>query len=110
EFTALRFVASAVPNEVRFVCCRGARHGERPAFDTNAATPRTEASRYNKSDSGVFTFRSRWCYCAKIIAAVVEAFLLVASCFHLPAARDPGHDRLGQARHLAAAAGAVVAE
>src|SRR5262245_26017951 len=51
--------------------------------------------------------------CAKIIAAVVEAFLLVASCFHLPAARDPGHDRLRQARHLAAAAaaaGAVVAE
>jgi len=44
---------------------------------------------------------------------VVEAFLLVASCFHLPAAHDPGHDRLRQARHLAAAAavaGAVVAE
>ena len=44
---------------------------------------------------------------------MVEAFLLVASCFHLPAAHDPGHDRLRQARHLAAAAavaGAVVAE
>src|SRR5262249_50418424 len=66
-----------------------------------------------KSDSGVFTFRSRSCYCAKIIAALVEAFLLVASCFDLPAARDPGHDRLRQARHLAdaaGAAGAVVAE
>ena len=66
-----------------------------------------------KSDSGVFTFRSRSCYCAKIIAALVEAFLLVASCFDLPAARDPGHVRLRQARHLAdaaGAAGAVVAE
>ena len=41
------------------------------------------------------------------------AFLLVASCFHLPAARGPGRDRLRQARHLAAAAaaaGAVAAE
>ena len=38
---------------------------------------------------------------------------MVASCFHLPAARDPGHDRLRQVRHRAAAAGAadaVVAE
>jgi hypothetical protein len=61
---------------------------------------------------GLFSFRSRWCYCAKIITAVAVAFLLVVSCFHLPVARD----RLRQARHRAAAAaaaaasGAVVAE
>ena len=45
---------------------------------------------------------------------MVEAFLLVASCFHLPAARDPGYDRLRQAacRRVAAAgaAGVAVAE
>jgi hypothetical protein len=65
---------------------------------------------------GLFSFRSRWCYCAKIITAVAVAFLLVVSCFHLPVARGPGRDRLRQARHRAAAAaaaaasGAVVAE
>ena len=51
-----------------------------------------------------FTFRSRWCYCAKIIADVAVAFLLVVSSFHLPAARVPGRDRLRQARRLVAAA------
>ena len=60
---------------------------------------------------GLFTFRSRWCYCDKIIAALAVAFVLVVSSFHLPAARVPGRDRLRQARHrcAAAAAGAVVA-
>jgi hypothetical protein len=49
----------------------------------------------------------------QIIAALAEAFLLVVSCFHLPAARALGRDRLRQARHLVAAAAgarAVVAE
>jgi hypothetical protein len=44
---------------------------------------------------------------------VAVAFLLVASCFRLPAGHVPGRDRLGQARHraaAAAAAGAVAAE
>ena len=39
--------------------------------------------------------------------ALVLVFLLFV--FHLPAARGPGRDRLGQARHLAAAAAAAVA-
>ena len=47
---------------------------------------------------GLFTFRSRCCYCDKIIAALAVAFLLVVSFFHLPAARVPGRDRLRQAR------------
>ena len=49
----------------------------------------------------------------QIIAALAEAFLLVVSCFHLPAVRAPGHDRLTKARRLVAAAAgarAVVAE
>jgi len=60
---------------------------------------------------GLFSFRSRWCYCAKIIMAVAVAFLLVVSAFHLPVALVPGHDRLRQALRLvaAAAAAAVVA-
>ena len=41
-------------------------------------------------------------------SARVLVFLLFV--FHLPAARGPGLGRPGQARHLAAAAGAVVAE
>ena len=49
---------------------------------------------------GLFTFRSRWCYCAKIIAALAVAFLLVVFFVHLPAARVPGRDRLRQARRL----------
>jgi hypothetical protein len=53
---------------------------------------------------GLFTFRSRWCYCDKIIADLAVAFLLVVSSFHLPAARVPGRDRLRQARRLVAAA------
>jgi len=40
---------------------------------------------------------------------VVVAFLLVASCFRLPAARVPGRVRLLQVRHLAAAAAAAAA-
>jgi hypothetical protein len=40
---------------------------------------------------------------------VAVAFLLVASCFRLPAGHVPGRDRLRQARHLAAAAVAAVA-
>ena len=61
---------------------------------------------------GLFSFRSRWCYCAKIIAALAVAFLLVVSSVHLPAVLGLGRDRLQQARHhaaAAAAAGAVVA-
>ena len=61
---------------------------------------------------GLFSFRSRWCYCAKINAALAVAFLLVVSSVHLRAVRGLGRDRLRQARHLAAAAaaaGAVVA-
>ena len=53
---------------------------------------------------GLFTFRSRCCYCDKIIAALAVAFVLVVFSSHLPAARD----RLRQARRLAAAAAAVV--
>lgn len=66
-----------------------------------------------KSGSGIFSLRSRWCYCAKIIAGVAVAFPLVVSSVHLPAVRGPGRDRLRQLRHLgaaAAAAGAVVTE
>lgn len=55
---------------------------------------------------GLFSFRSHWCYCAKIIADLAVAFLLVVSSFHLPAARVPGRDRLRQARRLVAAAAA----
>ena len=56
-----------------------------------------------KSGAGVFSFRSRWSYCDKIIADLAVAFLLVASSFHLPAARVPGRDRLTQARRLVVA-------
>ena len=62
---------------------------------------------------GLFSFRSRWCYCAKIIMASAGVLVLVLFVSHLPAVRVPGLDRLRQARHLAAAAaaaGAVVAE
>ena len=79
------------------------------AFRINAAVRHPHLKKRPRS----FSLRSRRCYCAKIIAALAVAFLLVASCFHLPAARAPGCDRLRQARHLAAAAaaaGAVVAE
>ena len=68
-----------------------------------------EEARSKKSGSGVFTFRSRWCYCAKIITAGAVAFPLVVSCFHLPVARGLGRDRLRQARHRAAAAAAAAA-
>jgi|SRR4029077_2397337 len=54
-----------------------------------------------------FLFRKRWRYCAKIIDALVVAFLLVVSSVHLPAARVPGRDRLRQARHLVAVAAAA---
>src|SRR5262245_2274707 len=57
--------------------------------------------------------RGGYSYCAKIIAAVAVAFLLVVFFDHLPAARDPAPDRLRRARQIAvaaAAAGAVVAE
>lgn len=60
-----------------------------------------------------FHVRSRWCYCAKIIMASARVLVFLLFVFHLPAARGPGLDWLGQARHLAAAAaaaGAVVAE
>jgi hypothetical protein len=80
-------------------------------------TPYKRKRVLKKSGSGVFTFRSRWCYCAKIITAVAVAFPLVVSCSHLPVARGLGRGdhRLRQARHRAAAAaaaasGAVVAE
>ena len=56
---------------------------------------------------GLFSFRSRWCYCAKIIMAVAVAFLLVVSSFHRPAARVPGRDRMKQARRVVAAAAAA---
>ena len=63
---------------------------------------------------GLFSFRSRWCYCAKIITALAGVLLLVLFVSHLPAVLVPGRDRLRQARHraaaAAAAAGAVVAE
>ena len=62
-----------------------------------------------KSGSGVFSFRSRWSYCDKIIADLAVAFLLVASSFHLPAARVPGRDRLRQAGRLVAVAAVAVA-
>lgn len=60
-----------------------------------------------KSGSGVFSFRSRWSYCDKIIADLAVAFLLVASSFHLLAAHVPGRDRLTQARRLVAVVAAV---
>jgi hypothetical protein len=66
-----------------------------------------------KSGSEIFTSQSRWCYCAKTIMAAARVLVFLLFVFHLPAARGPGLDRLGQARHLAAAAaaaGAVVAE
>jgi hypothetical protein len=66
-----------------------------------------------KSGSEILTFRSRWCYCAKTIMASAQVLVFLLFVFHLPAARGPGLDRPGQARHLAAAAaaaGAVVAE
>ena len=53
---------------------------------------------------GLFSFRSRWCYCDKIIADLAVVFLLVVSSFHRPAARVPGRDRLKQARRLVAVA------
>jgi hypothetical protein len=58
---------------------------------------------------GLFTFRSRCCYCDKIIAALAVAFVLVVFSSHLPAAPVPARDRLRQARRLAAAAGARAA-
>ena len=67
----------------------------------------------NSSVVGLFSFRSRWCYCAKTIMAWARVLVFLLFVFHLPAARGPGLDWLGQARHLAAAAaaaGAVVAE
>jgi hypothetical protein len=57
---------------------------------------------------GLFSFRSRWCYCNKTIADVAVAFLLVVSSFHFQAARVPGRDRLRQAHRLVAAGAAVV--
>jgi len=54
---------------------------------------------------GLFSLRSRWCYCAKIIADL-GAFLLVVSSFHLPA----GRDRLRQTPRLVAAAAAAGAD
>ena len=79
------------------------------AFRINAAVRHPHLKKRPRS----FSLRSRWCYWAKIIAAVAVAFLLVASCFRLPAVLVRARDRLLQARHLAAAAaaaGAVVAE
>ena len=66
-----------------------------------------------KSGSEIFTFRSRWCYCAKIIMASAGVLAFVPFVSHLPAVLVPARDRLRQARHRAAAAGAagaVVAE
>ena len=62
---------------------------------------RPTISLLNKSGSGIFTFRSRWCYCAKIITALAVVFLLVLFVFRLPAARGPGRDPLRQARQHA---------
>ena len=65
---------------------------------------------------GLFSFRSRWCYCAKIITASAGVLVSVLFVSRLPAVLVPGRDRLRQARHRAAAAaaaaasGAVVAE
>lgn len=64
---------------------------------------------------GLFSFRSRWCYCAKIIMASAGVLVFVLFVFRLLTVRGPGRDRLRQARHRAAAAaaaasGAVVAE
>jgi len=59
------------------------------------------------------TFRSRWGYCAKIIKASAGGLVFVFFGSHLPAVLVPALDRLRQARHRAAAAGAagaVVAE
>ena len=53
------------------------------------------------------TFRSRWCYCAKIIKASAGVLVLVVFVSHLPAVLVPAHDRLRQARHRAAAAAAA---
>lgn len=46
-------------------------------------------------------------FCAKFMADLAVAFLLVVSSLHLPAARGPGRDRLRQARHPAAVAAAA---
>lgn len=53
---------------------------------------------------GLFSFRSHWCYCAKIIAGLAVAFLLVVASVHLPVALVPGRDGPRQADHLAVAA------
>ena len=62
---------------------------------------------------GLFSFRSRWCYCAKIITASAGVLVFVLFVSHLPAVLVLARDPLRQARHRAAAAGAagaVVAE
>src|SRR4249919_612844 len=51
--------------------------------------------------------RSRWSYCAKTIMASARVLVFLLFVFHLRAARGPGLDSLGQARHLAAAAAAA---
>jgi len=61
---------------------------------------------------GLFTFRSRCCYCDKIIAALAAAFLLVPSFSRLPAALAlaPVRAQLRQVhRRVAVAAAAAVA-
>ncbi len=67
-----------------------------------------ETVAHNSIVVALFTFRSRCCYCDKIIAALAVAFVLVVFSSHLPAAPVPARDRLRQARRLAAAAAAVV--
>ena len=74
---------------------------------------RPTISLLNKSDSGVLTFRSRWCYCARIITASARVLVFVLFVFRLPAVLVPARARLRQVGHraaAAAAAGAAVAE
>ena len=83
-------VASAVLSGVRFICCSGAC-AKRPEHEgtrhlTQTPPHRAPKRRY-KSGSGVFSFRSRWCYCAKIIMA--SAGVLVFCCFLFSTFRLP---------------------
>src|SRR5262249_60828244 len=70
---------------------------------------RPTISLLNKSDSGVFTFRSRVDNRFGSIVALAAVFLWLAFSSHLPAVPFVGPDRLRQARRLAAAAVVVVA-
>ena len=61
-------------------------------------------TRSRKKRPRSFSFRSRCCYCDKIIVALAVAFLLVLSSCRVPAAPVPGCARHPQMRHLVAAA------